>query len=153
MLSATQPEYQTPHYNQYLHQISPRCLNYCTTGHRGQLNTHYHQTTYPSSPQSHMTWVQTTTKAKDFHQLQESLLVTIHGIPLWLRTPYLPTYTLPLFFQTSCWLQTSTPYQRVRCGSSFCLLVCVCVIDLNDWFALIIIELWCLVCNSKLHRS
>ena len=24
----------------------------CTTGHHGKLNTHYHQTTYPSSPQS-----------------------------------------------------------------------------------------------------
>ena len=24
---------------------SPRCLAHCTTGHRGQLNTHYHQTT------------------------------------------------------------------------------------------------------------
>ena len=24
---------------------------HCTTGHREQLNTHYHQTTYPSSPQ------------------------------------------------------------------------------------------------------
>ena len=26
---------------------SPRCLTHFTTGHRGQLNTHYHQTTYP----------------------------------------------------------------------------------------------------------
>ena len=42
---------QTPLYNKYLHQISPRCLTHGTTGHRGQLNTHYHQTTYPSSPQ------------------------------------------------------------------------------------------------------
>ena len=31
-----------------LHQTSsPRCLTHFTTGHRGQLNTHYHQTTYP----------------------------------------------------------------------------------------------------------
>ena len=29
------------------HQTSPRCLTHFTTGHRGQLNTHYHQTTYP----------------------------------------------------------------------------------------------------------
>ena len=27
-------------------------LTHYTNGHRGQLNTHYHQTTYPSSPQS-----------------------------------------------------------------------------------------------------
>ena len=33
------------------HQISPQDLTHCTTGHLGQLNTHYHQTTYPSSPQ------------------------------------------------------------------------------------------------------
>ena len=26
---------------------SPRCLTHFTTGHRGQLSTHYHQTTYP----------------------------------------------------------------------------------------------------------
>ena len=45
-----QPECQTPHYNKHHHQISPRCLTHYTTGHRGQLNTHYHQTTYPSSP-------------------------------------------------------------------------------------------------------
>ena len=43
----TQPECQTPHYNKHHHQTSPRCLTHFTTGHRGQLNTHYHQTTYP----------------------------------------------------------------------------------------------------------
>ena len=41
----------TPHYSKHLHQISPRCLTHYTIGHRGQLNTHYHQTIYPSSPQ------------------------------------------------------------------------------------------------------
>ena len=46
-----QPECQTPHYKKHLHQISPRCLTYYTIGHRGQLNMHYHQTIYPSSPQ------------------------------------------------------------------------------------------------------
>ena len=44
------PESKTPHYNKHLHQISPRCLTHYTIRHRGQLNTHYHQTTYPSSP-------------------------------------------------------------------------------------------------------
>ena len=44
-------ECQTPHYNKHHHQISPWCLTHCPTGHRGQLSTHYHQTTYPSSPQ------------------------------------------------------------------------------------------------------
>ena len=43
----TQPECQTPHYNKHHYQTSPRCLTHFTTGHRGQLNTHYHQTTYP----------------------------------------------------------------------------------------------------------
>ena len=43
-----QPECQTPHYNKHHHQISPRCLTHCITGHhRGQLSTHYHETTYP----------------------------------------------------------------------------------------------------------
>ena len=42
-----QPECQTPHYNKHLHQISPRCLTHYTAGHWGQLNTHYHLTTYP----------------------------------------------------------------------------------------------------------
>ena len=32
--------------------ISPRCLTHYTIGHRGQLNTHYHKTTYPSPPHS-----------------------------------------------------------------------------------------------------
>ena len=39
------------HFNKHLHQISPRSLTRYTTGHRGQLNKHYHLTTYPSSPQ------------------------------------------------------------------------------------------------------
>ena len=30
---------------------SPRCLTHYSIGHRGQLTTHYHQTTYPSSVQ------------------------------------------------------------------------------------------------------
>ena len=45
------PECQTPHYNKHHHQISPRCITHCKPGHRGHLKTHYHQTTYPSSPQ------------------------------------------------------------------------------------------------------
>ena len=47
-----QPKCQTPHYNKHLLQIPPRCLTHYTIGHRGQLTTHYHHTTYPSSPQS-----------------------------------------------------------------------------------------------------
>ena len=43
----TPTEYQTPHYNKHHLQTSPRYLTHFTTGHRGQLNTHYHQTTYP----------------------------------------------------------------------------------------------------------
>ena len=31
-----------PHYNKHHHQLSTRCLTHFTTGHRGQLNTHYH---------------------------------------------------------------------------------------------------------------
>ena len=42
-----QPECQTPHYNKLHRQTSPRCLTHFTTRYRGQLNTHYHQTTYP----------------------------------------------------------------------------------------------------------
>ena len=45
--TAPQPECQTPHYNKHHHQTSPRCLTHFTTGRRGQLITHYHQTTYP----------------------------------------------------------------------------------------------------------
>ena len=38
--------------NTTLQQTSSlQCLTHCTTGHRRQLNTHYHQTTYPSSQQ------------------------------------------------------------------------------------------------------
>ena len=53
--------------NTTLQQISsPRCLTLCTTGHRRELNTHYHQTTYQSSPQ--LTYDMTTKKTTDFHQ-------------------------------------------------------------------------------------
>ena len=37
--------------NTTLQQTSSRCLTHCTIEHRGQLNTNYHHTTYPSSPQ------------------------------------------------------------------------------------------------------
>ena len=37
-----QPECQTPHDNKHHHQTSLRCLTHFTTGHHGQLNTHYH---------------------------------------------------------------------------------------------------------------
>ena len=43
-----QPECLTPHHNKHHHQISPRCLTHYKIIHRVQLNTHYHQTTYPS---------------------------------------------------------------------------------------------------------
>ena len=35
--------------NKHIYQTSPRYLPHFTTEHHGQLNTHYHQTTYPSS--------------------------------------------------------------------------------------------------------
>ena len=45
---ATHPHHRNPPhymYNKHLHRISPRCLTHYTIGHRGQLNTHYHQNT------------------------------------------------------------------------------------------------------------
>ena len=71
-----------------------RCLTHFRTGHRGQLNTHYHQTTYPSPPQ--LTYDKTTnygplptTRNQTGHNLQKT------QSPLSLRPPYPPTYTLP----------------------------------------------------------
>ena len=62
-----QPECQT------LQQTSsPRCLTHSTTGHRGQLNTHYHQTTHPSSPQ--LTYDMTTTKPRTFTRYKKAAL-------------------------------------------------------------------------------
>ena len=46
-----QPECQTLHYNKYNYQISPRYLTHSTAGHHGQLSTHCHRTTCPSSSQ------------------------------------------------------------------------------------------------------
>ena len=40
-------DHRTLNTNTTLQQTSPRCLTHFTTGHCGQLNTHYHQTTYP----------------------------------------------------------------------------------------------------------
>ena len=75
----TPTECQTPHYNKHIHQISPRCLTHCTTGHRRQLNTYYNQTSYSSSPQSTYDMTTDYNKPTDFHQLQESRLDTING--------------------------------------------------------------------------
>ena len=90
---------------QHLHQISPRCLTHYTIGYRGQLNTHYHQTTYPSSPQ--VTYDMTTHYNKtDGHSPTTRKLIGHYSLktqsPLSLRPPYPPIYTLPTkFSQTS----------------------------------------------------
>ena len=91
------PEFQTPHYNKHLHQISPRCLTYYTIRHRGQHNTHYHQTIYPSSPQ--LTYDMTTDYNKTDGLSPTTIKLTGHNSrkthsPLSLRPPYLPIYTL-----------------------------------------------------------
>ena len=39
------------HHNKHHHQMSPQCLTHHTTGHHGQLNKHYNQTTCRTSPQ------------------------------------------------------------------------------------------------------
>ena len=89
-------ECQTPNYSKHLHQISPPCLTHYTIGHCGQLNMHYHQTNYPSSPQS--TYNMTTDDNKtDGHSLTN--YKTGHNSwktqsPLSFRPPYPPIYTL-----------------------------------------------------------
>ena len=90
-----QTECQTPHYNKHLHQISPCYLTQCTTGYGGQLNTHYHQTTYLSSPQ--LTYDMTTDYNKTDGPLPTTRKQTGHNLqktqsPLSLRPPYPPTY-------------------------------------------------------------
>ena len=92
---SNQPKCQTPHYNKYNHQISPRCQTHCTTGHRGQLNTHYNQTTYPQ-----LTYDMTTDYNKTDGLSPTTRKLTGHNSrktqsPLSLRPPYTPTYTLP----------------------------------------------------------
>ena len=77
---------------------SPRYLTHFTTGHRGQLNTHYHQTTYPYLPQ--LTYDMTTDYNKTDGPLPTTRKQTGHNLqktqsPLSLRPPYPPTYTLP----------------------------------------------------------
>ena len=81
----------------YLHQISPQCLTHYTIGHRGPLNTHYHQTTYPNSIQ--LTYDMTTDNKTDGHSPTTRKL-TGHNSqktqsPLSVRPPYPPMYTLP----------------------------------------------------------
>ena len=73
--SATNTTLQYKH----LHRISPRCLTHCTTGHRGQLNTHYHLTTYPWSPQS--IYDMTIDCNKTDEHLQTTRKPTGHNLP------------------------------------------------------------------------
>ena len=69
-----------------------------TIGHRGQLNTYYHQTTYPSSPQS--TYNMTTDYNKTNRHSPTTRKPTGHKSrktqsPLSLRPPYPIIYTMP----------------------------------------------------------
>ena len=86
-----QPECQTPHYNKHLHQISPRCITHYTVRHHGQRNTHYHQTTYLSSPQ--LTYDKTTDYNKTDRHSPTTRKLTEHNSQkthslLSLRPPY-----------------------------------------------------------------
>ena len=51
-VETSRPSNEGQQSNKHLHQISQRYLTHYTTGHRGQHNTHYQLTTYPSSTQS-----------------------------------------------------------------------------------------------------
>ena len=98
MSSATQPR-NTKH--KHHHHISQRCLTHCTTGHRGQLNTHYHHTTYPSSLQ--ITYDTITDQNKTDRLSQTTRQLTGRNSrktqsPLSLRPPYPPTYTANIIF-------------------------------------------------------
>ena len=86
-------------FTRYHHSIT-----HYTIGHRGQLNMHYHQTTYPSSPQ--LTYDMTTYYNKTDGHSPTTRKLTGHNSrnkqsPLSLRPPYPPTYTLPTFFFTN----------------------------------------------------
>ena len=70
-----------------------------TIGHRGQLKTYYHLTTYPSSPQS--TYGMTTDYNKTNELLETTRKLTGKNLPktqrpLSLRPQYPPIYTLPI---------------------------------------------------------
>ena len=67
------------HYNKHQHQLSPQCLTHYTTGHYGQLNTHYHHTAYPSSPQP--TYDMTTDCNTPDEYLQTTRKPTGHNFP------------------------------------------------------------------------
>ena len=82
--------------NTTLQQISspdfPTVQAHCTIGHRGQLNTHYHQTTYPSSQQ--LTYDMTTDyKKNDGHSPTTRKLTGHNSLKtqslLSLRPPYI----------------------------------------------------------------
>ena len=73
------------------------CLTHYTTRDRGQLNTHYHLTTHPSSPRS--TYEMTIDCNKTDEHLQTTRKPTGHNlpktqIPLLFRPQYPQTYTL-----------------------------------------------------------
>ena len=79
------------HHKKLRHQISPRCLTHHSIGHHGQFKTHYHQTTYPASPQS--TYDMTT----EYRIQQNRRIFTNYKKGDWTqftedRPPYPPTY-------------------------------------------------------------
>ena len=87
-----------------------------TIRHCGQLNTHYHQTTYPSSPQS--TYDMTTDYNKSDKLLQTTRKPTGHNLPKTQESAFLQN-TIPTnihmangIFRNIIWMAI---YQRVRC--------------------------------------
>ena len=93
----------TPHTNRSpKHHTTTNIINryhhgfiHCTTGHREQLNTHYHQITYPSSPQ--LTYDMTTDYNKTNGLSPTTRKLTGHNSqkPLHFTLSLRPTDTLP----------------------------------------------------------
>ena len=79
---------------QYLGGIG---LTHCTTGHRGQLNTHYHQTNYPSSPQ--LTYDMTTDYNKTDGLSPTTRKLTGHNLPK-TQSPAFAQTTIPTNIHT-----------------------------------------------------
>ena len=77
-ITQTRTPNTTVQYNKH-HQISPRCLIHCTTRHHGQINMHYHQTTYPSSLQLTYSMIMTTNYNKPDGRSPTTRMLTNHG--------------------------------------------------------------------------
>ena len=109
---------QSPKHHTTTNRSSPDITTvstYHTTGHRGQLKTPYHLTTYPPSPQSTYNMTMTIDCNKTDEHLQTTRKPTGHNFPKTQESAFTQT-TIPINYNYSITLNQACRQRQLKRG-------------------------------------